>query len=206
MKKISICLALLMALCMIYSGALAASVTYEGGADKFVFLPGSDKSPTDLFENFKGVLPGDVIEQKITVKNDTDGKVRIYLRADAVSEADKDFLNQMHLTVTAGSKEIFDAPAGQKDGLSKNTLLGTFKKNGKTELTVTLTVPAEMGNEYMDKAGTIPWVFLAEEIEEDEPPQTGDWFRMELWMGIAAVLAAAIIVLVFAKRRRNDEA
>jgi hypothetical protein len=206
MKKFRICLALLMAMLMVGGSALAAaSVTYEGGAEKFVFLPGSDESETDLFENFKGVMPGDEIEQKITVKNDTKGKVRIYMRADPVSAADEEFLNQMHITVKAGSKKIFDAAAGEQDGLSKNTLLGTFKKNGKTELTVTLTVPIEMGNEYMDEAGTIPWVFLAEEIEEDDTPKTGDWFRMELWLGIAAVLAAAIIVLIFAKRRRGNE-
>ena len=44
-----------------------------------------------------GVLPGDVLEQKITVKNDTKKSVRLYLRAEPVSEADRDFLSQLHL-------------------------------------------------------------------------------------------------------------
>ena len=39
-------------------------VSYQGGAEKFVFL-----DDDDLFDNFKGVLPGDVLEQKITVRN-----------------------------------------------------------------------------------------------------------------------------------------
>ena len=79
MKKISIFLALLMAV-LLCGSALAASVSYEGGAEKFVFVPEN----SDLFENFKGVMPGDVLEQKITVKNNTDKAVRIYLRAEPV--------------------------------------------------------------------------------------------------------------------------
>ena len=157
MKKLKICLGLLLMAALLCGSALAAaSVTYEGGAEKFVFLPGSSYSDTDLFENFKGVLPGDVLTQTITVQNDTDAQVRIYMRAEPVKQEDVDFLNQMHMTVTSGSKEIFDAQADEQDGLAKNTLLGTFKKSGSTTLTVTLEVPIEMGNEFMGRIGTVP--------------------------------------------------
>lgn len=183
------------------ASALAANVNYEGGAEKFVFLPGSEWSDTDLFENFKGVLPGDAIEQTITVRNDTKKSVRLYMRADPVSEADRDFLNRLHLTVTAGSKTLFDAPAGEQDGLAQNTLLGTFKSGGETELRVTLEVPAELGNEYMNRSGDVPWTFLAEEIDETDTPETGDWFRMGAWALAAAILAALIAVLVVRRRK-----
>lgn len=183
------------------ASALAANVNYEGGAEKFVFLPGSEWSDTDLFENFKGVLPGDTIEQTITVRNDTKKSVRLYMRAEPVSEADRDFLNRLRLTVTAGSKTLFDAPAGEQDGLAQNTLLGTFKSGGETELRVTLEVPAELGNEYMNQRGDVPWTFLAEEIDETDTPETGDWFRMGAWALAAAVLAALIVVLVVRRRK-----
>ena len=203
MKKRSICLALLMAV-LLCGSALAASVSYEGGAEKFVFLPGSSLSASDLFENFKDVLPGDVLTQTIRVQNDSASSVRIYMRADPVSAADADFLNQLHLSVTAGEKEIFDAQAGEQGGLANNTLLGTFKKSGGTDLTVTLEVPAELGNEYMDRLGTVPWTFLVEEVTADDTPETGDWFRPAVWIAAAVVLAGCIVLLLIRRRKKAE--
>lgn len=196
MKTVRICLCLLLAAALLCAGALAASVTYEGGAEDFVFLPGSAYSDTDLFEGFKGVLPGDTIRQTIRVQNDSGAPVRIYLRADPVNPEDADFLNRLHMTVTAGSKEIFDAPAGVQDGLAENTLLGSFRQGGGTSLTVNLEVPIELGNEYMGRIGTVPWVFLAEEVSTEETPETGDWFRPALWCGAAALLLGCIALLL----------
>ena len=204
MKKRSICLALLMAVLLCGSALAAASVSYEGGAEKFVFLPGSSLSASDLFEGFKDVLPGDVLTQTIRVQNDSASSVRIYMRADPVSAADADFLNQLHLSVTAGEKEIFDAQAGEQGGLVNNTLLGTFKKSGGTDLTVTLEVPAELGNEYMDRLGTVPWTFLVEEVTADDTPETGDWFRPAVWIAAAAVLAGCIVLLLIRRRKKAE--
>ena len=101
MKKIiSICLALLLAAALCGSAMAAAAVTYEGGAEKFVFLPGSEYSDSDLFESFKNVLPGDELTQTITVRNDKDMQVRIYLRAEPVNQASEEFLSKLTLTVT----------------------------------------------------------------------------------------------------------
>ena len=215
MKKIISILVLLL-LC---GNALAASVSYEGGAEKFVFLPGSEHSDSDLFENFKGVLPGDVLTQKITVKNNSKGRVRIYLRAEPgenipagvmeenelTIEKNRDFLDQFTLSVECRNKEIFDAAPSETAGLTKNTLLGTFKKKGSTELTLTLTVPADMGNDYMGRTGIVPWTFVVEEIPESSTPDTGDWFRTGFWVGLSAVLAAAILVLLILHRKRSAE-
>lgn len=65
--------------------AADSSIIYEGGAEKFVFLPGSGYTDTDLFDNFKDVMPGDTLTQTIVVKNDYKGcdYVNIYMRAVA---------------------------------------------------------------------------------------------------------------------------
>ena len=60
-----------------------SNVTYAGEADKFIFEPGTGYSPTDLFDGFKNVMPGDKVTESITITNkasDCD-YVKIYLRA-----------------------------------------------------------------------------------------------------------------------------
>lgn len=201
---IKICMVLLLMVALSSSALAAASVTYVGGAEDFIFLSGSEYSDSDMFENFKGVLPGDVLTQNITVKNNTSGKVRIYMRAEPVTEVDRDFLSQLKLHVECKDSAIFDAAASETAQLTNNTLLGTFKSKGSTQLTVTLTVPAELGNEYMGKVGTVPWTFLVEEIPEEDSPETGDWFRMEIWLSAAVVLVAAILFVLLRKRRAEN--
>lgn len=201
-KQISILLVLLVVL----GGASAhavSSVTYEGGAEAFVFLPGSPFSDTDLFENYKMVMPGDVLTQRITVRNTSGGQVRIYMRAEPVNETYRDFLSQMNLQVSCKDEQIFDAAASETAQLTENTLLGTFKTEGSTELVVTLTVPLDLGNEYMCTMGIVPWTFLVEEVPEDDTPHTGDSFELGTWLLAAGMILAAIAwVLVQMKRQK----
>lgn len=203
MKKfITLTLALLLLLCTV-SAQAASLVRYEGGAEAFVFLPGSPFSDTDLFENYKMVMPGDVLTQRITVRNTSGGQVRIYMRAEPVNETYRDFLSQMNLQVSCKDEQIFDAAASETAQLTENTLLGTFKTEGSTELVVTLTVPLDLGNEYMCTMGIVPWTFLVEEVPEDDTPHTGDSFELGTWLLAAGMILAAIAwVLVQMKRQK----
>ena len=205
MKRV---IAIILMLFLLGGSALASSVTYVNRTELFDFKPGSVYEATDLFENFKNVLPGDVFEQKITVQNSSDGQVRIWLQCkeDAYVTTDaKDFLDQLKLTVVSRDAAIFEAAAGEKAQLTEPKLLGTFQKKGQVELTVRLEVPAELDSKYMGQVGVVPWTFRIEEIPEDDTPDTGDWFEMNIWISIAAVLAAAIVLLLIVQRKRRAE-
>lgn len=222
LKTISaLALVLVLLLGMSATAFAESKVTYEGGAEKFVFLPGSEYSETDLFENFKGVMPGDVITQEITVQNNYTKaeKVNIYLRAvvhdeqgnplseevarteDLVSM--QDFLSQLTMTVKQGDKVLFSASPDELDGLKENVLLGTFPGKSYTKLVVELSVPIELGNEYANRVGEVDWVFTAEEVTKTV--QTGDDSDLILWaalMTLSLVTAAGVILSL---NRKNKE-
>lgn len=182
----------------------ASLVRFEGGAEKFVFLPGTAFSDSDLFDNYKMVMPGDVLTQRITVRNTSDKQVRIYLRAEPVDDRYSDFLSCINLQVSAKDGQIFDAAVSETGQLTENTLLGTFKRGGSTDLVLTLTVPYDLGNEYMCTMGIVPWTFLVEEvIEEPDTPHTGDDFELGTWLLAAAMILAAIAWVLFQMKRQK---
>lgn len=207
MKKFLSLILTVLLLVSVLPAQAASSVTYEGGAELFVFAPGSQYSDSDMFENFKLVMPGDVRTLTIPVTNTSGKQVRIWLRADPVSTQDRDFLDQLHIKVECKDETIFDAAASETAQLTQNTLLGTFKKDGSTELTVTLTVPIDLGNEFMCTLGIVPWTFVVEEIPEDDTPHTGDSFDLATWTAVGCAIGVSImaIVLVLLKRRRAAE-
>ena len=216
MKKRSwMIVALLTVLMMVCSltPALASSETsqviYEGDAQKFVFVPAS----TDLFGNFKGVMPGDVLSQKITVRNKASNgvKVKIYLQAQGVVEQTQDFLSQLKLKVVQqGSNVLFDAPADQTAGLTDPVCLGTFYSGAEVELEALLEVPITLYDTYQDAMGTIRWVFTVEEypIEptDPKPPVTGEQSAIGWYVAALALAAAGLIVLLRKKKADRDAA
>ena len=218
MKKI---ITLLTVLVLVLSSVLPVyaadgKVTYSGNAGNFVFEPGSDHSLTDLFPNFKGVMPGDTLTQKITVKNNADNKVKvkIYIRSLGAHEDSVEFLSQLGLKVQKSEDNemayMFDAAADETAQLTDWVCLGTLYSGGEVNLDVTLNVPVELPNEFQNKIGYLDWEFMIEEfpIEEGDPkpPQTGDNSNMGLWFALMiSSLAMLIILLVWRKKDKENE-
>ncbi|MBR4933943.1 MAG: hypothetical protein IKZ03_05735 [Clostridia bacterium] len=185
-------------------------VTYDGNAKKFVFEPGSEYSPTDLFTDFKNMMPGDSITQKIFIKNDVsnDVKIKLYIRSAGASEGSEDFLSKLKLTVSQdGSSKLFDAPANETAQLTDWVYLGTFYSGAEIDLNVTVSVPAELSNEYQDAVGHLEWQFKAEELpvepDDPKPPQTGDRTSLPLYITTASLSGRVLVFLIVLVSRRK---
>lgn len=206
---------MLLLTCALPALAAEGTVTYSGDAGKFIFAPGSTYSPTDLFPNFKDVMPGDSISQPITVKNDASRKVKvkIYMRALGAHEDSVEFLSQLHLRVEKSENNtmayMFDAAADQTAQLTDWVCLGTLYSGGKVNLNVILDVPVELDNRYQRQIGYLDWEFRVEEYQispsDPQPPKTGDVFNPWLWGGLMAVSACAVMILIIAWKRRKKK-
>lgn len=206
---------MILASCVLPVFAADGNVTYSGNAGKFIFAPGSEYSPTDLFPNFKDVMPGDSITQPITVKNDASNKVKvkIYMRSLGAHEDSIEFLSQLKLRVEKSEDNtmayMFDAAANETAQLTEWVCLGTLYSGGEVNLNVILDVPVELRNDFQKQIGYLDWEFMIEEYEieptDPEPPKTGDESNLVLWSILMVGSAVGLFLLLLLSRKKKQE-
>lgn len=161
-------------------------ITFKGAQEGFDFQPGSEYTATDLFDGFKGVMPGDRLTETIQIKNEAADcdYIKLYMRAlvhdenenplsEKVAQTEtvatmQDFLSQLTMRIYNGDALIYEASPHEAGALADNVLLGTLSTGESLNLKVELDVPMELGNEYAKRVGEVDWVFLAECIEYEK--------------------------------------
>ena len=165
-----------------------ADVTFDAKTKEFSFAKAgyTGENNPDLFpDSFKNLMPGDEVFTTITVevKNVGSNTVNMTLKADTDAEknpnahstnVDYDTYvkgpatedDTITLTVKHG-ENVYTGTLG--DGVN----LGSFTKDGTTELEVTVSIPAMAGNDLADKVAKLGWVFTAEIVEADPGPGGG---------------------------------
>ena len=146
-----------LALSMTTIHAADTNVSFDGDAEDFIFLDGSQ----DLFDNFKNIMPGEVRTQNIVLKNDDHRELRFYLSADVLDSLDTDTsgLSVYNITITNEGEEFYngtldDLAALSSGRMSEDTLLASLQKGETTTVTMTLEVNGDsMDNTYQNREG-----------------------------------------------------
>ncbi len=169
--------------------AAESTITFKGLDEGFKFGPGSIYSDTDMFENFKEVMPGDKLIEEITFTNSaTDcDYVKLYLTVEIkdeetedINESDKsvvsmeDFLAKLTMRIYNKDEIVYETKLDKFNGNKQNIYLGKYNSGEQTTLRVELDVPSELGNEYANKAGEVDWLFILEAFNSPNAPEIDD--------------------------------
>ena len=150
-----------------------------GGDNKIVV------TPTDLNLFQEGMMPGGESSQKLWLRNDYGPSVNVYVRAESAGdetsgfplELQKSLLEKLKMTVsvrvgTGQSLVRYDGAAsgvvGAAGSLTPSAdapyglLLGRLSSGGAADMTVTVSAPQSLGNEYQNAAAKVRWVFTCD--------------------------------------------
>lgn len=128
--------------------------------------------------NISNMAPGDSVTSKLTISNNFENAVEIYLRSERLDieppKGEPDLYKQIQMVVTLDGDIIHQ---GSMAGFaSESILIDKFQPGEKQELVVEANLPGpETGNKFMGLSLSNQWIFTAEGdeiviIDEDPPP------------------------------------
>jgi hypothetical protein len=158
-------------------------VTYLGKKQGFTLEEGQ----TDLFANFKDLLPGCARTQKILLENRSDEEVELFLKAESteqeqMSEEQQKLIQQLLqkyavIEIKDGDRILYRGCVsgnlfGVNSSLREYLSLGKVAAGKSKELTVELSLDPDMDNRYMELTGKVKWVFAVQ--GEDQKSEASD--------------------------------
>lgn len=200
--------------CRIKKGKL--SVEFHGEAHRLI------ATPQDFFGNFSTAMPGDVMEDSVSVLNTTEGEAEIFFCTEAgkANARQRELLEKLKLTISMNGKTLY-AGNLKAEKLSKNISLEKFPPGAEGKLDFTVSMPKELDNDYALRDAQVKWIFSVNEQENEpdkkggtknsnnkggslrgqskSPVKTGDNSNR---MGLLALALVSLIVIIIACRRR----
>lgn len=137
-------------------------VEFNGIAHKLLAVP------EDFFVNFSKAMPGDILNDQITVSNTTKKEAEIYFQTALVNQNEEqlDFLEQLQLTIHMKDKTLYDG--NLKATVLKNGIsLGKFTPGQQETLSFSISVPNSLNNPYALRNASVKWIFTVKEEEDD---------------------------------------
>lgn len=178
-------------------GAESPKITYDGQHHEFIM---KNMEHSDLFVNFKSLMPGDKVTQDISIQTKNIKQETTLLLKSEYDQKFKKNLEKLQVHIEKNGKII-----SSSFSINEPIVIGKFKKDSLSNIKVVLEVPVSVTEQITDEKYHIKWTFIAQEdgeIVAEDPVQTGDNFRLLLYVGISIVTLIILIGMLLLKKKK----
>lgn len=177
----------------------AVPVTYVSDAE-FTSDGGFQCSSSELFDDFRNMMPGDCFEKTVNIKNSSHNMMNVSLK---VTSGDNELNKRIVLKISAAGREIYSGTAADVNQLQVMNLV-EIPEGQAGEVSMQMYLPADVNNDYTEMEDDIVWELAVEELV-DESVQTGDEFNIVLFVLIAFTALLTLVVMVLHDRKVRYE-
>lgn len=203
----------------------------EGANSNFVMSYGKGTQDLivnrkDLFENFKSMVPGDVVSDYLDIENSSDDDVELFFSTSFLDgfelDQDRELLDKIGLVIevtnSETTKKIYEGSL-TAESLREFQSIGYFYSGDKGKLTFTLSVPETLKNEFNMTQTKVQWNFGLEKLGTGVPtpgnpgkttqdvnnPKTGEMTRKIASGALAAASLGLLMSLSKIKKKAKAE-
>ncbi len=204
---IILALLLTFSICSLYITAQAINASGENGETAEILeLYQGKPSDNQKFEALN-MLPGDSVTQYFCIKAYHNADITLYFNAE-VTEETKSLSNVLHIKVThvESGNVLCDASFSEIDGEAFSLLL-TANEQGESiaNYQIDVSLDTSVGNEYQAASLKADLNWYVEDDGGLTPPVTGENISLIIWIAVAFISLALILLLIL-KRRKEARA
>ena len=177
-----------------YSGS--SSVVYEDDTNHYITLN------EHFFGNLGNLLPGDTIQEEVTIENKKEDEVEFFFSVEygELTDIERSLLRNIQIIIkNSQGEEILVSNLENKDRHS----LGTYSFNEKDTVTIELSLPVNMNNDYSKLFTKVIWRFSNDIINHRIVPINPKTWDIKYDLSITVFILSAIgfvIVLFLGKK------
>jgi len=177
----------------------SSSVIFEEDTNKYITID------DNFFGDLANMLPGDKKSEEITIFNSSYDKNEYFLAIDYenLDSIEKELLRKINLKITNSKGEVLTF--SNLEDKSKHSL-GTYSHNEGDKITIELSLPVDIDNDYSKLFAKIIWRFSYDVISQSKNPtnpKTGD-LKFDLSITVFILSTIGFIIVLFFEKKNTE--
>ena len=178
-----------------------SSIIYEDDVHRHITLD------DHFFDNLGNLLPGDSLSEDVQILNKSNSKNEYFLSIDYhdLSDTEKNLLRRMKLTIKNHAGEIL--VSSNLEDKHKHSL-GVLSPGKGDKITITLSLPIDIDNEYSKLFTKIIWKFSYDVLDHHEniPINPNTWdLKFDLSITVFILSTIGFLVVLFVGKFHTDD-